>query len=59
MALETSFLSAGRYLLFVSIALFLSVATAQAERVEAQAQERAIVELWEALLPLKSVNRFM
>lgn len=51
--------SASRYVLSVLVALFLSVTMAQAERVEQQAQERAIVELWEALLPLKSVNSFM
>lgn len=32
---------------------------AQPERVQAQAAEHAVVELWEALLPLGSVNSFM
>ena len=39
--------------------LLVFTATAQSERVQAQASEHAIVELWEALLPLGSVNTFM
>ena len=52
-------LNASKYVLSTLVALFLGVTVAQAERVEQQAQQRAIVELWEALLPLKSVNSFM
>ena len=52
-------LNASKYALSTLVALFLGVTVAQAERVEQQAQQRAIVELWEALLPLKSVNSFM
>lgn len=52
-------LSVSRYVLLICFALLSGVVAAQAERVEAQAQERAIVELWETLLPLKSVNSFM
>lgn len=39
--------------------LLISSVAAQAERVQAQASEHAVVELWEALLPLESVNSFM
>ncbi len=39
--------------------LLVCTAAAQPERVQSQASEHAIVELWEALLPLGSVNTFM
>ena len=39
--------------------LLIVNAYAQPERVQEQASQSAIVKLWEALLPLKSVNSFM